>query len=1124
MADALDPLIRALASAMGDDADATAIADALWLAAASAASAGAPSGGPAARAESGAEATPPDPPPVPGPDAAVPPRPAEDAETRVLYESLPQSTTAPGVPVTMPGGRDLPRAMELRRALRPFMRRYPRGRRSTLDLGATLRGYRRTGELTPVFSPAPEPWFELLLVVDTSASMAVWKNTNAEFAGLLAGLGAFRRVRTWSVRPGPAPVVTDHQGRPVAPGQTGAADGRRLVLVLSDCVAPGWRHPEIWKLLRRWGAKGPVALLNPLPGRLWHRTGLDLPAVRAGQARPGLKNSDLSFRVPLLVRTLPGAGSADWQALPTLTFSPHSLARWAETFMRGAPHGYDAVLIPRSGTVSSRFPTPSAGLPPGTDPAELFLRTASRPALRLAALCSPFGRLSLPLLHLIRQQLLPEAGVGDLAELLTSPVVNLRSTGDAPLAVSFDPALRKRLAPRLSRRDAWLTYDVLSRHIATRSADGRTDIQAVAASGPDSVPPSLYPFARASEDLLALLRSGPPVRATPLPDIPREESAPSRAPTPGGRLPDPARSTAVLIGVSHAGNGGDVPGVHVDLATMRGFLTSPEGWNLPPERCVSLIDPRSAAAVLEAVERALDAADTVLLYYAGHAAADRSGQAVWLINDDRVGGTVHLEFSLVTRLIDSARARHIMVVLDHCEGGAVSRALESTARGRKATRTESGLEVLFVDQARDTSRGGPLTQELLRVSREGVPDGPEFLDLTAITRHMRVPESKRRTGESRPRSLLINEGSTPPAFARNAAWEPPSARTGSEEAETVTTDPVQAVYRSVRERLRSALPRTYRDAFGRDADRLLLALIEFANGFLEGTESADTERGLADAAQAFLAGRGISADREVPGGGRRGDLVWPSESATFAVRVHAPGQGPPAVSGTDGLLHFELDLDPETPSTTHRLTDLVRVVAPALGDGERPCVVALRLPPRQGPTPGTVAPPDAAERHAPAPYADEGEGGFTRNILPRAVESACQELLGEVVADPSTEEDGWTLHGVELPPGLTDLTIQDVGPDTASIVWDTVEEYEYGLVLGQVTVDAHLILEGLMHDSDYSLATPTVRLLNQVNDHMVEVAVDADAQLVFDARREGEQVELEFRGTTSPEPHPHDPM
>ncbi|MGA4861711.1 SAV_2336 N-terminal domain-related protein [Streptomyces lavendulocolor] len=1083
MADALGPLVRTLAAALGKDADATAIADALWLAAAPTTPRTALGSVPEP-----SDAVVVDPQPAPAAsntEAPAPPLPEEGTNAVTLYESLPDARPVQGASAAVPGGRDLPRAMELRRALRPFKRRYPRGRRSELDLDATVRHFRRSAELAPVFSLSPEPWFELLLVIDTSPSMAVWENTNAEFATLLAGLGAFRHVRTWGLRPSNDPTVIDHQGRRVSSGQASSSDGRRLVLVLSDCVAPGWRQPETWRLLRRWGATGPVALLNPLPSRLWHRTGLNLPAIRVKQRRPAIKNTDLTFQLPLLLRTLPGAENADWQALPTLAFSPHSLARWAETFMRGAPHGYDAVLVPSTGVLPNAFHTPQTRPRVGPDPTEAFLRTASPMAVRLAALCSPFSQLSLPLMHLIRQRLLPEAGVGDLAELITSPVVHVRRHEHGPPVVVFDPASRERLAGHLSRRDAWLTHDALSRHIAARSPGGVQDIRATAVPDPESVPGELRPFARASKELLALLREAEPVPAVLAPDSSEASASPQAAPSHRG-LPDRTRSAAVLIGVSQY-SGNSLHGVDTDLAGMRSFLTSPDGWNLPDDRCVTLANPQLEDEVLEAIRRACSMADdTLLLYFSGHAEVDRSGRTSWLLAGERDTSRrgPRLAFHRITSALDGTTSQNIMLILDHAEGTAASLDTRDWAPHERIGGGELGIQILYVGRAHDTQHGEPLTQGLLRIATEGAPGGPEFLDLQAIADLIKDSDITSRA------DALSRVGPLPrPAFARNQAWE-------REEASAPTDPAIEEAYNVTRANLLEALPHTYKGVYQREADRLLRALLAFGAEFINGTEQADSQVELTEAVLDFLDRRGLSTEREVLLEHRRADVVWRSEAAEFAVEI-TDDEDP--LDRPIGLLSYQLMLRSQPHAETSDLLDCVSTIVADSSD-EGPCLVVIRLP-------------------ALRPY--------TPDPLSARVESACEELLGESVATPSDDDRprGWTLNGVQLPPGLTDLTIQDITPDLESIVWDTVEEYEYGLALGQVTVDAELMLEGVMYKSDYYLAGPDVRLSEDLNDHMVEVSLYRSAQLVFDARRESEEaVELEFRGTNAPESHPHDPM
>ncbi|MER5339609.1 NACHT domain-containing protein [Streptomyces mirabilis] len=324
-----------------------------------------------------------------------------------------------------------------------------------------------------------------------------------------------------------------------------------------------------------------------------------------------------------------------------------------------------------------------------------------------------------------------------------------------------------------------------------------------------------------------------------------------------------------------------------------------------------------------------------------------------------------------------------------------------------------------------------------------------------------------------------------PAFARNWSWE-------QEEASAPADPAIVESYNLVRGHLVQALPDMYRGTYEREADRLLLALLAFATDFMDGNTQADSQVTLADAVQHFLDRRGLSTEREVRHEERVVDVLWRSEAGVFAVNVS--DRYSPLWKSVSSV-NFELLLEREARAETPSLLDCVST---AVGDLEShtSCLVTIRLPAPRPPTP---------------------------DPLSAKVKSACEELFGASVATPDDDmSGGWTLNRVELPHGLTDLTIQEVTPDPNSIVWDTVEEYEHGLVLGQVTVDAELMLEGVMHKSDYYLAEPDVRLSEELNDHMVEVSFYRSAQLLFDARRDSEQIELEFRGTNAPESHPHE--
>ncbi|MFE4176173.1 SAV_2336 N-terminal domain-related protein [Streptomyces sp. NPDC056909] len=530
-ADGLSRVFSGLRSTAAE-LDATALAEALWLAATLPRPAPSPHSTPP---EADQDRPPTAERPADTADRAADQGASETGGALPLHERLPGGgADLPGSPVPVERGRALPRRLELSRALRAFKRPWTAGLRTELDIEETIDGYARSGELIPAFGAAPERWFDLLLIVDRSLSMQVWRETVMEFERVLGHLGAFRLLRTWGLTFDAAgPVLHDHQGAVAGPDHALSPQGRRLVLVLSDCSAPGWHRPGVWRLLRGWAQSTAVALLDPLPPGRRRRTGLDLPGVTAGQTVPGGDSTTLRYARSLLLDEVTG-GDTSWLPVPVLTFSPYSLGRWARAQMRGDPDGCDAVLIPASGRLEhgagGRSPDGAAGeeeagvpwdgVPPDGVPgdsvsrdgvpghrlARAFVRTASPEAERLAVLCAPIGRIGLPLLQLLRHKLVPEASVSDVAELVTSDLVWLRAEENGEFTLGFHDGVQEELKTLLPEHEAWRVYGVLSDHV-TAHTDSRPAFPSVAhdPNAIDLLPSELRPFGRATLDVLSAL-------------------------------------------------------------------------------------------------------------------------------------------------------------------------------------------------------------------------------------------------------------------------------------------------------------------------------------------------------------------------------------------------------------------------------------------------------------------------------------------------------------------------------------------------------------------------------------------------------------------------------------------
>ncbi|WP_327287092.1 SAV_2336 N-terminal domain-related protein [Streptomyces sp. NBC_01198] len=519
----LDDLIRALRAA-GCDADPVALADALWLAGAMAGSAdggggdGSSGGEPAPR---GDDSTARDPVGPAGPDelGGQPPPPAEGMDA---FDSAGGVGGRPAVIRHAGRGVALPDRQAVARALRPLKLAFPRGREVALDAEATVRATVEARTLTPVLSPLPERWFHLDLVVDGSASMQVWQDVVGELQSVMEQLGAFSTVRRWSLDPA-APdghPVRGPDGGPVRADRLCDAAGRRLVAVVSDCVAPGWRRPEVWQALRTWGRSTATVLLNPLPRRMWPHTGLDGYVVPLAAAGRGARTNDFGYTVPAALRVLaamdPPDAAGGWMPCPVVGISADSVGAWAGTLMATGLDGCEGVLIPPGGLL----PEPDGDLFPDADQADeplpsverlidTFRRVSSPAAQRLAVLCSPFPTLSLPVLRTVQAALEPRSEVADLAELVVGGLFAHAPGSDShDLRLCFRTGVQHELGKALASDDLWQVHFALSRFLQQETSQRGFRYAVADPLGDETIPDDLLPFAAASEATLRLLGDG----------------------------------------------------------------------------------------------------------------------------------------------------------------------------------------------------------------------------------------------------------------------------------------------------------------------------------------------------------------------------------------------------------------------------------------------------------------------------------------------------------------------------------------------------------------------------------------------------------------------------------------
>jgi len=373
--------------------------------------------------------------------------------------------TAPSAPLAIPDAPALRGSLEILRAIRSLVRQVPSAEARFLDVPATVKLIAETDLYLVQLQPVLEPWLELAIVVDSTASMVIWQNTIQNLRRVFAQSGIFRDVRMWSLdRLHSAPAksagaggqASDQNGNsagsqngepaetlclragfgpaaatqpPCGPKELLDPNNRRLILVVSDCVDPRWDTQEIRDVLGVWANYGPMALVQVLPEWLWNRTALS--QVSRGQFYslvPGQPNQELRF-----VRRERWRQKTQTDVkVPVLTLDPGVVKRWSQMVAGRGSAAAPGLLFAPTAAVDSVAGAPAEPEQPSPDPAtdrdlldqtprqrlEQFRTFSSPMARRLAGILAGCPEITLPIVRMVQAAMLPESQQVHVAEVL----------------------------------------------------------------------------------------------------------------------------------------------------------------------------------------------------------------------------------------------------------------------------------------------------------------------------------------------------------------------------------------------------------------------------------------------------------------------------------------------------------------------------------------------------------------------------------------------------------------------------------------------------------------------------------------------------------------------------------
>lgn len=342
--------------------------------------------------------------------------------------------------------RAIPSARGLHRALRPLRR--PTKSRTSFVVDETATADLIADTALPdavlpdvVMRPEHERWLDAVLVVDDGPSMVLWRQYATEIRALLENQGLFHRVRTYGLDSSDPdrPIL---RSRPFAPASA-RAPARRLgdpvrptvVLVLSDGVGPGWAGSAIPALLGRWARHSPVAVVQPLPERLWPAPVMPAEQWLVAAARPAAPGRALQARHPVLP---PGLVTHEGPVIPVFELEESRLSAWTRLLLGGGAGELFHLLasaVPSDLRAGGHAPdSDSARAASAEEHLRAFRQSASPESRRLAGALASVWPLTLPVMRLVHQAEQPGPGTfhpAQLAEVFLGGLLRRRDDGPA---------------------------------------------------------------------------------------------------------------------------------------------------------------------------------------------------------------------------------------------------------------------------------------------------------------------------------------------------------------------------------------------------------------------------------------------------------------------------------------------------------------------------------------------------------------------------------------------------------------------------------------------------------------------------------------------------------------------
>lgn len=365
-------------------------------------------------------------------------------------------------PIKMPKKLSLSNYRAWEKSFRTFYHKVDSRWEFVLDEEKTVEVSAKTKLIQPIFKAKRVKYFHLIMVIEQSPSMDIWKELLLEFQKSVQRFGVFEGIDFYYLSSNKQGVklYRDKALKRELSHKKLNLNNQTLLTVVSDCVSSGWHSNHIFQMLAFWSKSVSVSITHMFPKRMWQGTAL----------YKGFQTSFTAYGFqPLNMQLSSDDNYYDDEdelfKIPIINFEPQSINAWGLVIQAKKGKWIDGIVLEEFEELEFKDISTNKREVTSEQRIQRYLSQASPLAQKLALYASVLP-INFHVIRILQELKLPESTQVHLAEFFLGGLIKREVDEDKKVSFDFHDGVRDHFRNQLTATAAYKLQESMTSFVS----------------------------------------------------------------------------------------------------------------------------------------------------------------------------------------------------------------------------------------------------------------------------------------------------------------------------------------------------------------------------------------------------------------------------------------------------------------------------------------------------------------------------------------------------------------------------------------------------------------------------------------------------------------------------------